>query len=398
MARKRRSYQLGSISPHNDQYTVRYWLLDYNTGKMIRKREIIPGAATKKEARELSRPIMERVNNHNNNPLAESFKRKQHQSLTFTDFINSRWQRYMANEKIADSTRYSYDSMTRNHLLPFFGERPLKDITPSDVTDFFSKLAEDEVSPKFALNIYALVNLMFDLAFQYDLIPVNPVRSKLHKPRAERQEKPALDVAKVVTVLNHIDEDYRLLFILLASTGMRSGECLGLMWRDIDFSARLLFVKQSLWRGKLKKPKTKSSVRKFRLHHFLLKQLQEHQAKSKYPKADDFVFCREDGRPFEPDHLRECVLYPAMDKVEIERTSRAYGLHIFRHTAGSIGYDKTGKMKLVQKFLGHAQESTTSNIYVHTKEDEVAETAELVAEEIFSQMQAVQDFSSGMVN
>ncbi|MEW6125987.1 MAG: tyrosine-type recombinase/integrase [Acidobacteriota bacterium] len=130
----------------------------------------------------------------------------------------------------------------------------------------------------------------------------------------------------------------------------------------------------------------------------LVTQLREHQAKTKYPNPDNYIFSREDGRPIDPDHLQERVLYPAMDKAEIKRTSRAYGLHMFRHTAGSIGYDKTGKMKIVQRLLGRAQESTTSNIYVHTQEDEVAEVAELVAEEIFSKMQELQDFSGGLVN
>jgi integrase len=397
MARKRKSYQLGSISLHNGQHTLRYWLFDFNTGKKVRKREVLPGAASKKEARELSKPIMERVNQHNSNPQAEMFKRVQQSSLTFQDFINSRWQTYMSNGKIADSTRYSYDSVTNKHILPFFGYRTLREITPSDVTDFFNGLS-DGVAPKFALNMYALLNTMFDVAFQYDLIPVSPVRSKLHKPRVEQKEKPILDVSAVVSILNHVGDKYRLFFALLASTGMRSGECLGLAWRDIDFSVRLLFVNQSVWRGNVKKPKTRSSVRKFRLHHILVKRLQDHKASSKHNGLDDFVFCREDGSPLDPDWLRESVLYAAMDKAGVERTPRSYGFHIFRHTAGSIGYDKTGKMKVIQKLLGHAQESTTSGIYVHTREDEVAEAAELVAEEIFSQLQAVQDFSVGLVN
>ena len=71
------------------------------------------------------------------------------------------------------------------------------------------------------------------------------------------------------------------------------------------------------------------------------------------------------------------MYYRAMKKVGIEKTSRAHGSHTFRHTAGSIGYGITGKMKIVQNFLGHAQESTTSSIYVYTREDEVADTAEL---------------------
>ena len=400
MVRKRKSYQTGCISPHNGQYTVRFWMIDYETGKKIRKREILEGAIGKKEARELAKPIMERVNQHNNNfqfnEAAEKLKRIKKSALTFRDFFTGRWQTYMTTEKIADSTRYSYDSMTKNHIMPFFAERPLKEIAPSDITDFFNQL--DELSPKFALNIYALLNTIFDVAFQYDFIIRSPMRSRIHKPRVEKAEKPALPVATVIQILNHMDKQHFPLFAVLSSTGMRIGECLGVVWRDVDFSARVLYVKQSVWRGNVKKPKTQASIRKFRLHPFLVEQLQEHKAVSKFNAPDDFVFSREDGRSLDPDGLRETVLYPVMKKVGIEICSRAYGFHIFRHTAGSIGYDITGKMKVVQKFLGHAQESTTSGIYVHTREDEVADTAELVAEEIFSQMQAVQDFGNEFLN
>ncbi len=397
MARKRKSYQLGSISSHNGQNTLRYWLLDYTTGQMVRKREALPGAATKKEAREMSKPIMDRVNQHNNNPEAGRLKREQQCSLAFKDFIDGRWKAYMSNGKIADSTRYSYDSVTKRHILPFFGDFPLREITPSHVSDFFARLS-DGVAPKFALNMYTLLNTMFDVAFQYDLIQANPVRSKLHKPKVEHKEKPILDVREVVGILEHVDDEYRLFFALLACTGMRSGECRGLTWRDIDFSLRVMFVNQSVWRGKVKKPKTQASIRKFRLHHNLVQRLRQHKASSRYNALDDFVFCREDGSSLDPDWLRESVLYAAMDKAGVKRSPRAYGFHIFRHTAGSIGYDKTGKMKVVQKLLGHAQESTTSGIYVHTPEDEVAEAAELVADEIFSQMQSVLNFSSRLVN
>jgi hypothetical protein len=55
-------------------------------------------------------------------------------------------------------------------------------------------------------------------------------------------------------------------------------------------------------------------------------------------------------------------------------------------------------MKAVQNFLGHAQESTTSSIYVHPQEDEIADLAELVAEALFSKLQTLQDFDRGFVN
>ena len=38
-----------------------------------------------------------------------------------------------------------------------------------------------------------------------------------------------------------------------------------------------------------------------------------------YLGSDRNVFCRADGSQQDPDHIRNCVLYPAMDKAEIPR-------------------------------------------------------------------------------
>jgi integrase len=109
----------------------------------------------------------------------------------------------------------------------------------------------------------------------------------------------------------------------------------------------------------------------------------DHRQQSAFQAETDYIFPRPDGRPLDPDILRECVLYPAMKKAEIQREAYTHGFHVFRHTAGSILYDKTGRLKLVQETLGHSREQTTSDIYVHITPEAVAESVEIVAEELW---------------
>src|SRR5436853_7888750 len=97
-------------------------------------------------------------------------------------------------------------------------------------------------------------------------------------------------------------------------------------------------------------------------------------------KADsDFIFCKADGGPCDPDWVRENVLYPAMDRAGIDRGLRTHGFHIFRHTGGSIVRAQTGDIKLAQVQLSHARLSTTSDVYVHTNEDDLKKAAEALA-------------------
>ena len=93
------------------------------------------------------------------------------------------------------------------------------------------------------------------------------------------------------------------------------------------------------------------------------------KANSNHNSPEDFVFCKEDGTPLNPDVLRRDVLYPALDRLGIARTSRAAGFHTFRHSAATIVNQKTGNLKLVQKLLGHTNLSTTADVYTHTSAD-----------------------------
>jgi integrase len=143
---------------------------------------------------------------------------------------------------------------------------------------------------------------------------------------------------------------------------------LALRWRSIELLEHSLTVTHSLWRDQLVTPKTVASVRSIHLPASLLGVLQAHKDNSSFTGKDDFVFCKRDGAPLDPNHLRKKVLYPAMDLAGIERKARAHGFHMFRHSAGSIVHAKTGDLKLAQELLGHARISTTSDIYIHVPE------------------------------
>jgi integrase len=284
------------------------------------------------------------------------------------------------NKRIKPSTVYSYDSMLEKHLIPMFGAMQLWQITTVDVPEFFNK-AQEKVASKYALNLYALLNTMFDVAVQHDLIEKSPVRRKLHRPQHDPKEKPVLSGEQVRKVIEAVADEYKPLFVVAAVTGMRIGEILALRWQDVDLDAKKMTVRHNLWRGQLGTPKTKASAKTRNLSDLLVTAFRIQRLKSRFIQPDDFVFARRDGSPYDRDSLRESVLYPALDVVGIERKPRQHGFHLFRHTCGSILYALTGDIRLAKDALAHSRISTTSDIYVHT--DEVpAKVAELVGREI----------------
>lgn len=114
--------------------------------------------------------------------------------------------------------------------------------------------------------------------------------------------------------------------------------------------------------------------------------LEEHRQNTSHQSDEDFVFCKPDGAPLNPDVIRRDVLYPALDRLQIPRSSRSAGLHTFRHSAASFINAETGNLKLAQKLLGHSTIDMTANVYTHTTADAEREAALALERAIFGNL------------
>jgi len=250
------------------------------------------------------------------------------------------------------------------------------------------------VNYKTVRNLVGLLQSIFSLAVDNDLIPRSPVR-KRHKPRVTRCEKPVWTPEQLKLIVESVSKTYRSLFLCAMLTGARLGELLGLQWKHIDFHGQTLEIRQALWEGELVSPKTEGSVRVIYFGQSLLSALTAQKQKSNHNEPDDFVLCKEDGSPLNPDVLRRDVLYPTLDRLGIARNSRAAGFHTFRHSAATIINQKTGNLKLVQKLLGHSNLATTADVYTHTSADADRSAALALEQAIFGDLfQVVPSFGT----
>jgi integrase len=183
-------------------------------------------------------------------------------------------------------------------------------------------------------------------------------------------------------LLDHVESEHRLFLLLIVVTGLRLSEGLALRWQDLDESTGTLSITHRMWRGRLGPPKTRKSRARIQLASELVKALVHLREASGFNAPEDFIFCRSDGSPLDPDYLRKEVLYPAMDRAGIKRGLRAHGFHILRHTAASLLHERTHDLKGVQEFLRHSQIGTTADIYVHKTATVVRTASELLASEL----------------
>ena len=112
----------------------------------------------------------------------------------------------------------------------------------------------------------------------------------------------------------------------------------------------------------------------------------QHRQNCLHTRPPDFVFCKSDGSPLQPDLLRREVLYPTLDRRHIPRSLRSAGLHTFWHSAGSFVNAETGNLKLAQKLLGHSNLSTTADIYKHTSAEAERDAAVAVERAIYGDL------------
>jgi integrase len=141
-------------------------------------------------------------------------------------------------------------------------------------------------------------------------------------------------------------------------TEKRIGEVLALRWKNVDFEKSLIHFRESVYRGNLSSPKSRSSIRDIPIGPGLKKSLLERRMTA---PAEAFVFASRNGTPMDSHNLLGRVLKPAGKRAGLPSIS----WHSFRHTHATLLSDLGESLKTAQAQLGHARLSTTAEIYTH---------------------------------
>lgn len=180
-----------------------------------------------------------------------------------------------------------------------------------------------------------------------------------------RSRKLVLTPQQVHAIMGALAPQHRVLVVLLALTGLRISEALGLQWQDVDFAAGTFTVVHGCVRGRVKdSPKTEAAEGARPMGPKLATALLQHHAASLYTAPGNHVFCASNGSPLIADDWRKRVWYPALQRAGVQRTKpRAFGFHVLRHTAITMFLEQTRDVKATQMFAGHSNIGTTMNTY-----------------------------------
>ena len=175
---------------------------------------------------------------------------------------------------------------------------------------------------------------------------------------------------------------------LFLITGARRGEVLGLKWSKVDFDKYRVHICNnilySVERGIYEDtPKTSESTRFVSLPAETMHLLRQYRAwqsterlrLGEYFQDQGFVFSQDNGKPMHPDSVTDWL----------KKFSKRHDLphihpHSFRHTMASMLYFNGVDSVSISKRLGHAQVSTTANIYAHVMEEADQKNVDILAD------------------
>ena len=344
--------------------------------------------------------------------------------ITLQEF-SERWISEYAKINLAPGTITKYQEELEAKILPELGHLKLTELKPYKINAFFASLTKDGVrkdgrpggySKASIMKTRNVLSSMLRTAAEWEIIERNPCdKVRLQGVSAEEKvtfftpeqvatfldyiEKPYIinvsghrridDTGLPYTVGNYtitkfIPEQVRILFILAIYTGLRKGELLALQWDDINFETDVVQVSKAVTivEGKpiCKSPKTKTSYRSVSIPHSLTKRLSnlkqtQDEFRSQagdYWQGDNWIFTQDNGKmmnystPYQA--LQDTITRYNSDKPANQQLP-PIPFHGLRHTSATLLIASQQDVKTVSKRLGHAQTSTTMNIYAHALQE-----------------------------
>lgn len=245
-----------------------------------------------------------------------------------------------------------------------------------DISVLFEKCNGDsKLSPKTILHHHRLISSILNTAVQWQLLYGNPCE-RVKTPKVERTEARYLDEVEAAEMFKCLQEEdvfHRAIITLLLYSGMRRGELCGLQWSDIDFDDKIIKIQRSslyLPERGIYEDTTKnySSDRVIKIADEainLLKEYKMHQNSDRVKAGDRWietgrVFTRWDGEPIHPDSITGWF-----SKFIKKNSLPNISIHSLRHTNATLLIASGVDLRTLSKRLGHAQLSTTGNIYTH---------------------------------
>lgn len=328
----------------------------------------------------------------------------------FDDYMETKYE-------LKPSTRTNYKYMYNKYVRDDFGCRDIASIKYSDVKKFYIHLIKDcGFKPNSMEIINTIIHPVFTMAVRDGLIRINPATGAIADiKKSHNWEKPkrhALTETQQEAFIKYVKGSktyfhWLTLFTVLLGTGCRVGEVIGLRWQDCDFHENIITIDHSLiyrqqeegsgCKFSISTPKTDAGTRiipmlsevREALLAERMKQMQIGFNQTVIDGYSGFIFSNRYGDALNPFCINRAIARIIRDynKEETERARAEFrspellphfSVHNLRHTFCTRFCENETNLKVIQEIMGHADISTTMDIYNEaTKEKKMESFANL---------------------
>ena len=364
MAKQKRS--IGHIKKlEGDKYLLRLSLGYDDFGKRIQPSKVVHCSSDREAERMLMDFARER----------ERFANTPTVKIPDTlEKLYAEWTENHVKINLAPKTAEYYGYLWSGHLKPY-SKLKIKHATAKNIYQILSSICTDKTKNA----VFKLLKAIFNKAIQWGYMEFNPC-DRIDTPKYKPKEKKTLsekDIKRAMAALPNEEIKFQAIFHFAAVCGMRRQEIIALKWSDINFADRNFTIQRAATQihgtGTITKDtKTDKSTRTLPMSDSLkviLLRLMSEQREQKYKLGDlwvdeDWVFTQWNGSIM-------CLQTPSHWWRDFAKANNIEGVtfHGLRHTAASYMIKNNVPISTVSGVLGHAQTSTTLNIYTHVIED-----------------------------
>ncbi len=298
--------------------------------------------------------------------------------LTVGEWLDIWTQDYLGGVKA--STAYLYKKNVELYIVPHLGNIKLEALNAHTVQHFYNQLvsptdpAVNPLSAKTVKNIHGVFHKAMQQAVLIGYLRVNPT-DDCTLPRVIKKEMHPLEEDQVSAFLKEVQGNpHEYLFKIALFTGLREGEILGLGWEHIDLENGILTVKRQLRKEQKKggqyyfSPPKNNRTRCLSLAPSVVFLFRLQKLKQNGMRLEAGDAWQENGPVFSNQtggYLSYRTVYDCFKRIVKKIGSQATRFHATRHTYASRAVKEGLPPEMLQKILGHADYSTTANIYTH---------------------------------
>lgn len=319
----------------------------YTDEKGNKKQKKKRGFKLQREAKEFERSFLEKQSNSIN--------------MSFNNFLHL-YQEDI-NHRLKPKTLVVKNSIIEKHILPFFKDMRMDEITAVTIRKWQNELISKNYSDAYLKKVNGILNAIFNYAAKFYDLKDNPCTKagSIGSHKSKEMVIYTLDQFKLLLEHAYDYTDYTI-FSILFFTGMRKGELFALQRKDIDLENGIINIDKSYQRiakeDVYTSPKTPNSVRKVEIPKFLTEIIKQYLDTYYHLKKDDYVF------------THHYVKLRGRLKIAQRRAglTKNFTIHCFRHSHVSLLIELGYSILMIADRIGDTVE-TTLKTYSHLYPD-----------------------------